>query len=127
MEKREYTCIVCPKSCRGTLTVTDNEDYETIGYECKNGEKYAVNEYTDPKRMLTTTVHLNGGAMALLPVVGSGEISKGVFQECLNVLYRIDVEAPVTAGEVVVRNILDTGVDILAARSIGKNSDRKRK
>ena len=45
MERKEYTCIVCPKSCVGTLTVHDDGRMETEGFSCKNGEKYAINEY----------------------------------------------------------------------------------
>lgn len=119
METREYTCIVCPKSCHGTLTV-DGDTFKTENFGCKNGERYAINEYTDPKRVLTTTVTLNDGLFHLLPVVSDGEISRKVFKDCLDALYDISVDAPVSAGDVIVKNILDTGVDIVAARSIDK-------
>ena len=65
MEKRNYTCIVCPKSCKGELTIKDDGTFETAGFDCNNGKKYAVNEYTDPKRMLTTTVAIEDGKMCI--------------------------------------------------------------
>ena len=118
MEKRNYTCIVCPKSCKGELTVKNDGTFETTGFDCNNGKKYAVNEYTDPKRMLTTTVKIENGIFNLLPVVSSEEVSKKRLRDCIHTLYSITVKAPVRAGDVVVSNILDTGVDIIAARDI---------
>lgn len=36
--KRNYTCIVCPKSCKGELTVKDDGTFETTGFDCINGK-----------------------------------------------------------------------------------------
>lgn len=118
MEKRSYTCIVCPRSCKGELIIKDNNQYESQGYLCKRGFEYALNEYTNPKRMLTTTVKINNGTFANLPVVGSQEVEKAKLFDCLNYLYSIQVDAPIKEGDVVVENILGTGVDILAARNM---------
>ena len=118
MEERQYTCIVCPKSCVGTLTIHDDGRMETRGFGCRNGEDYAMNEYKDPKRVLTTTVMMERGQYRLLPVVSSDEISRDRFAECLDILYSVKVEAPVAEGEIILRDILGTGVDILAARSM---------
>jgi len=118
MERKTYTCIVCPRSCVGTLTVSDDGQMKTDGFACKNGEKYAISEYTDPKRVLTTTVTLKNGIYNLLPVVSTGEISRKVFKECLDILYGVTVTAPVREGDVVLSDILGTGVDIIAAKSM---------
>ncbi|MEG0379666.1 MAG: DUF1667 domain-containing protein, partial [Eubacterium sp.] len=79
---------------------------------------YAENEYTDPKRMLTTTIKIEKGLFNLLPVVGSDEISKSKLKDCIHYLYSITIQAPVKAGQIIVENILETGVDIIAARDI---------
>ena len=118
MERKEYTCIVCPKSCVGTLTVHDDGRMETEGFSCKNGEKYAINEYKDPRRVLTTTVSLKNGIYNLLPVVSTEEISRKVFRDCLDALYDLSVTAPVKAGDVIVSDIMGTGVDLIAAKSM---------
>lgn len=118
MEKRNYTCIVCPKSCKGELVIKDDGMLEAVGFDCKNGQKYAVNEYTDPKRMLTTTVAVKDGIFNLLPVVSSDEISKTKLRDCIHSLYAICVQAPVKAGAVIAADIMGTGVDIIAARDI---------
>jgi CxxC motif-containing protein len=120
MEQKEYTCIVCPKSCRGILRI-QNGYFETEGFSCKNGEEYAISEYQDPKRVLTTTVWLRHGLFRLLPVVSRAGISRKVFKSCLEELYTIEVEAPIEVGDVVVKNILNTGIDVIAARSIERD------
>lgn len=123
MKQKTYTCIVCPKSCSGTLIIQENGSLCTEGFGCKNGERYAENEYRNPKRMLTTTVRITHAPYALLPVTSSQEISRTVFNDCLQYLYRIQVDAPIKEGEVIVSNILGTGVDIIAARSLEEDSE----
>lgn len=113
--KKDYTCIVCPRSC--TLTVEEKNDMVTVtGNQCRRGEEYGVNEHTNPKRMITTTVSLTGSHLRCLPVVSSGPVPKEKLLQCLSYLYHIKVKAPVHLHDVIVENILDTGISVLAAR-----------
>lgn len=114
MEKKAYTCIVCPRSCRGVL-ILDKGEMKCSGYKCKRGEKYAKNEFTAPKRMLTTTVNVKNANIKRLPVVSNKEIYKNKLFGCLEYLYSLTFQAPVKAGDVLVQNILDTQADIIAA------------
>ena len=67
--KRALNCIVCPMSCSGTVTMEDGKITNLEGFTCPRGKAYAQEELTAPKRMLTTTVRVEGGALALLPVM----------------------------------------------------------
>lgn len=117
MIEKNYTCIVCPVSC--DLTLTDDNGVLTVtGNACKRGEVYAKNEYTDPKRMITTTVRLTGAELARLPVISTDPIPKGLMADCLKLLYEMEVKAPVKVRDIIVKNILNTGVDIVAARTV---------
>jgi CxxC motif-containing protein len=124
--KKEYVCIVCPNSCR--LSVEEvkesNESNKIVvtGYGCQRGIVYGRDEHTNPKRMLTTTVVIEGGTLPRLPVIGAGEIPKAKLRECLAELMELSVAAPVKCGDVVARNVGATGVDVLAARSMGMKS-----
>lgn len=118
MENIPYTCIVCPRSCNGSLILKDDGSFETSGYTCIRGDEYAKNEYFSPKRMLTTTIKIKNGTFANLPVVGDKEVEKSKLFDCLNYLYCVEVEAPIKEGTIVVTNILDTGVNIIAARDM---------
>lgn len=124
--KREYTCIVCPVSCRVTVTEGAEGALDIKGHTCKRGEKFAANEHTDPRRMLTSTVVAEGGALPRLPVIASGEIPKRSLRDCLALLYSVKVRAPIQCGDVVVPDILGLGVDIIASRSMGERRDPAR-
>ncbi|MDR1893819.1 MAG: DUF1667 domain-containing protein, partial [Spirochaetales bacterium] len=81
-----------------------------------------LHEFQNPTRMLTTTVAIAGGTLPRLPVISREEIPKDRLEECLKVLYRKKVEAPLGCGDVIVKDICQTGVDVLASRSM----ERKR-
>jgi CxxC motif-containing protein len=51
-------------------------------------------------------------------VVSTEEISRKLFPDCLELLYHTVVSAPVKAGDVIISDIMGTGVDIIAAKSM---------
>lgn len=114
---KEYVCIVCPNSCRLRVEERDGQILVS-GNECKRGLDHGVQEYSNPTRMLTTTVAIDGGALPRIPVISSGEVPKSKLEECLHRLYAMRLSAPVVCGQVVEENICNTGVDILASRSM---------
>ncbi len=114
---KDYTCIACPQSC--TLTVTEeNEEITVTGNKCKRGAEYGRNEHVAPKRMITTTVALKNGTVRALPVISSDSVPKEKLFSCLEYLYGLEIEAPVTLHDIIVDDILGTGVSILAARDV---------
>lgn len=113
MEKKVYTCIVCPLSCKGMLIINETK-MEFSGYYCKKGEKYAESEYTDPKRMLSTTVKINNAAINRLPVVSNMEIRKDKFIECVEFLHTQTFKAPIKEGDILIEDILNTGISIIS-------------
>ncbi len=121
MEKT-YTCIVCPGSCRITV-IEQGGDLAVSGYSCKRGCEYAINEHKAPKRMITGTVRIEKGMLRRLPVVSCKEIPKEKMKECLTVIYGTVATAPVRFGDIVISNICNTGVDIVASRDIAQEED----
>lgn len=110
-------CINCPKGCH--LTVTKKGDEITVtGNTCKRGETYAINELLDPKRTLTTTIFIDAKKDMCLPVITSKPISKDKQFEVIKALKGIKAKAPINRGDVIVKNILDLDVDIIASKSI---------
>lgn len=117
-ETKVMNCIMCPMGCELTVTLEDGKFASVTGNTCPRGAKYAQDEVTAPKRMLTSTVNIAGGALPLLPVVSATVLPKGKVLECAAYLRGVTVQAPVKAGDVVVKDILGLGVDILASRSM---------
>lgn len=118
VETRVMNCIMCPLGCEMTVTIEDGKVTNVTGNTCPRGPKYAADEVTAPKRMLTSTVAIEGGMLPLLPVVSSTVLPKERVLECAAYLRSIKINAPIKTGDVVVRNILNLGVDILASRDM---------
>ena len=117
-ETTKLICITCPVGC--ALDVT--HDGETIlnveGNACKRGIDYAKQELTDPRRMVTTTVRVKGGLHPLLPVYTSAPIPKPRIFDLLREIRQVEIEAPVTMGHVILSNVVDTDVNVLASRDM---------
>jgi CxxC motif-containing protein len=116
--RKNYICIVCPQSCDIVLEIGETGDMTVSGNRCPRGSVYAENEYREPKRMITTTVRIDGARIPLLPVIGTGPVQKERLRDCLDLLYKVSVKSPVKMGDVIVRDIDGSGVDIVAARSL---------
>lgn len=111
------TCIVCPMGCSLQVTKLEN-GYKVEGNTCKRGEKYGVEELTNPRRVITTTVKLNGSYLNLLPVKTEDSIPKGIIFEIMEELDKITVTAPINVGDAIVENILGTGVNVVSAKAV---------
>jgi CxxC motif-containing protein len=103
------------------LQVTEEAGKITVaGNECVRGERHGIHEYREPTRMLTTTVAIRGGTLPRLPVISREEVPKAALGRCLETLYRMELEAPLRCGDIIVKNICDTGVDLIASRSMNR-------
>ncbi len=121
MRKRHsFVCINCPLSCHLELMEEGGEVVEVTGNECEVGRRYAEEEFRDPRRTVTTTVRVREGVLPLLPVVSTRPIPKSLVREAVRVLSEVEVEAPVTDGQVIYRDILGTGADIIASRRLDR-------
>lgn len=113
--KKEMICIVCPMGCHLSI---DTESLAVTGNTCPRGEKYAVEELTAPKRVITSTVKIVGGVHHRLPVKTSTSIPKELNFECMKLLNDIEVVSPVKHGQVLIENVLGTGANIVACRDM---------
>lgn len=116
--RKRITCIVCPLSCSGEVLIENGTPASITGFSCQRGENYANEEVTAPRRLLTTTVRIQGGELPLLPVRSAKPLPKDYIRRCARHLSRVVAKAPVAAGEVVCSNILGLGTDIIASREI---------
>ena len=119
MEKRELICVSCPIGCAITVELDDNGEVLSVtGNTCKRGDSYARQECTHPERMLTSTVKVEGGRFPVVPVKSCHPVPKEMLFDCMKEINKITVKAPVHIGDVVLSNILDTGVDIVATNEV---------
>lgn len=114
MTEVTYTCIVCPRGCR--ITVTD--DLEVTGQGCRRGRDYVLAEHTHPLRTLTTTVAIEGAPLRRLAVQSTAGVPRELLRTCVARVNEVQVTAPVRMGDVIVRDVCGTGVDVVAARDM---------
>ena len=115
---KEIICTVCPRGCHIAVT-GDGKNVATLdGYGCKRGIEYATNEYSHPVRILTTTVKMKNIENDLLPVRSNNPIPKDLQFDCMEVIRKVEVELPIKTGDVIVSNICDTNVDIVATKTV---------
>ena len=116
---KEYTCIGCPIGCPLQLVHRGDKITEIFGYECDRGAKYAKQEFSDPRRELSTTVEISGARWRRLPVKVTGPVEKGRILEAAREIHTIRVKAPVRLGQVLIEGFLgEKGIDVVACRSM---------
>ena len=123
MSIRNLTCIGCPLGC--TLTVTLKSDGDNMlevlsvtGNTCEKGDIYARKEITNPTRIVTSTVRVLGGNVSMANVKTESDIPKEKIFDCVKALRNVVITAPVRVGDVIVENVADTGVNVIAARNV---------
>ncbi|HOS29773.1 MAG TPA: DUF1667 domain-containing protein [Treponemataceae bacterium] len=122
--EEQMTCIICPMGCsmevriehdgleKRVLSVRDNG--------CPRGEQYAFKEVRHPTRTLTTTVAVKNGEAPLVPVKTSAEIPKQLLFNAMEILRRIVVDAPVSCGQIIIKDLLGTSVAVTACADVEK-------
>jgi CxxC motif-containing protein len=118
MEKK-FICIRCPQGCEITTTLDGNGAITNItGNSCKLGADYVRQEMTDPRRTLTTTVLVEDGIHPVCPVWTEKAVPKEMIMDLAKMLRKIKLKAPVIINQIVVKNAMGTGINIIASRTI---------
>lgn len=117
MQEKTIICTVCPTGC--TITLQGEGDTIALleGYACNRGKVYATEEFTAPTRLLTSSVKVAGAAAPLVPVRLDKPIPKELLLPCMEVLKKLEVHAPVHTYDVLARDVLGTGADLVATGS----------
>lgn len=113
---KQFICIMCPKGCH--LSVDEQNDYAVTGYSCAKGIKYGKAEATNPVRVVTSTVVVEGGQRNRVPVKTADGIPKTEVIDAMRVINQVHLKSPVRIGDVVVKDLLGTGVDVVATANM---------
>ena len=113
-EVKELICITCPKGCQARVW-EENGSIKVKGNGCKRGKAYLEQEFKEPMRVLTSTVVVESSPLNRLPVRTAGPIPKETLFRAMDRISRITVHPPVCIGDVILPDLLDTGVDLIAA------------
>ena len=113
MEK-QLICIICPRGC--TLNATVGDEIKVSGNACPKGEKYAVDELTNPLRTVTSTVRVKNLPFTMVSVKTKDPIPKDKMAEVMEKIRDTEVNAPVSIGDVIISDVF--GTDVIATKNI---------
>jgi len=110
---KSFICIVCPRGCR--VNVDDNMNI--TGNQCKRGETYVLTELTAPKRIITTTAKTIFKELPRVSVKTDNPIPKELIYDIMDIINDVVIDKPMAIGEILIANVLDTGVNIILTKS----------
>lgn len=114
----EVTCVICPIGCKAKVILEGERVVSVRNVECPRGEAYAINEVKSPVRDFFTTVKVEGARVPVLPVRTTGPVPKGRIMDCAVELSEVKVKAPMKLGSLIVKNLLNLGVDVISTRDL---------
>lgn len=120
---RTDICLRCPQGCEVQTMLGPNDEILNIsGNRCKLGKEYVEQEIRDPKRVLPTSVRVRNGERPMVPVWTPEPIPKGLLLELAAESRRIEIEAPVHVGDVVLDDWRGLGVRLVASGEVKRAS-----
>lgn len=120
MTQKELVCIGCPMGCNVTVKIKEDGEFEITGNTCNKGADYAKKELTAPRRIVTSTVRVKGGEYPVVSVKTATDIPKDKIFDCMETISKTEVEAPVAIGDIIIKNVAQTEVDIIATKNCGQ-------
>ena len=120
-EQKEIVCVICPNSCRLNVYRDPKTDEVIVeGNQCARGKDYGINEFTEPVRMLITTMRIEDGVLPVIPVRSNKELPKTQIFNAVKVVNETVCHAPIKMGDVIISDLLGLGVDVIASRDMKK-------
>ena len=123
---KELTCIVCPIGCslvadESSVSADSSAALTVTGNRCPRGVVYAQEELRFPKRVVTATCACGGEdspAPLRIPVKTTVPCPKDKIPELLGDIYKTRITLPVHTGDVIIADWKDSGIDVVATRSL---------
>ncbi len=115
---KSIRCIECPKGCNLKVDINDGRVTEVTGNQCPKGVVYAKAEIENPVRVLTTTVTARNLSVRRVPVRTDAAIDKTLIFDSMKIASTVIVDQPLNVGDIVCRNLLKTGVNLIATRAV---------
>ena len=115
---RTFTCIVCPNGCEITAQYEGAEVSFVTGATCPKGKDYVLQELTDPRRTIATSVSVDGGELPLVSVRLNRPIPKKDIFRVMEVINGFRLQAPTAIGQVAIPNVCDLDADVIITKSV---------
>lgn len=121
MNTVNLTCIGCPLGCQIEVMMGDDGEILLVtGNTCPRGESYARKEVTAPTRIVTSSVRVYGSRSGerMVSLKTAFDIPKDRIMDVIRDLRGVAVPAPVRIGDVLLKDVAGTGVDMIATKNV---------
>jgi len=112
------TCVLCPVGCELVVGRDSEAGVQVQGYQCDKGVPFAIEEVLRPRRNLATSLPVRGTVAGLVSVRLSRTVPREMLFPILAEIARLRPEAPIRRGQVLIADVLGTGADVIATRSV---------
>lgn len=113
----DLICICCPQGCHLSVD-TDGKEYHISGFRCPRGKNYAVSEVTDPRRIVTAVIPVNDPHNPTIAIRTTAPCPKAMIPGLLNRLYRKKIKMPVKNGDIIWKNVDNSGISVIVTENI---------
>ncbi len=120
MVEKKLICVICPVGCEIRASIEGGEVKEIRDFRCAQGEEYAREEFTSPSRILTATVQVKNSSIAQLPVRSDKPLPREKLEKAMFQLAGIIMAPPIKEGQLIIKDILGTGANMVASRDLEK-------
>lgn len=121
--RKKIICTTCPNGCEITADYTDRDDFTIEGNRCKRGYEFTLNECFEPKRMFTGSVRLKGASRKMLPLRSNAPVPKELLMDISESIRDMEVSTPISSHQVIVKDVLGTGVDLISSMTIDESAE----
>ena len=115
---RVFTCIVCPNGCTIETRSEPGKPIAVSGQKCKRGEEYVLQELTDPRRTIATTVPVDNAELPLCSVRLTKPIPKRDIFKVMDEIRKVRLSAPVRIDQVVIHNVCGLDSDVIVTKNL---------
>ena len=122
VDKKHFTCVICPLGCEIDVELQDGNVVSMEGNKCQKGKEFILQELKEAMRILTTTVPIKGAKWAMLPVRTDKPIPKRLLFKVIEQLADIELEAPVKMYDVILKNAAGTDATVIATRNMKREN-----
>ena len=120
MKCKSFTCIICPNGCTVDTVIHEDGHIEVSGNKCPRGKEYVLQELTDPRRTISSTVRIEGAMLPLCSVRLDRPVPKKEIFNVMAEINKVTIQAPSHIGDVVIENVCGLEANVIVTKNLDK-------
>lgn len=115
MDIKEFTCINCPVGCNLKVTI-DGDNITVTGNNCDKGKLYAIDEVTNPKRIVTSIIKTDRNNYVSCKT--DRPVPKDKVLEVASEMKKITVKEPIKIKDILIKNVCGLDVNVVSTKNM---------